>query len=95
MRLGEFRGSLPKKGENHKNILKHLGREAHFLLSHLRCPFLFLFFPVYGVFWLAPLSLGEETVQVLLMFYRFADNALTVGPLVSREKWWLGNAFAM
>jgi hypothetical protein len=39
--------------------------------------------------------LGEETVQVLLMFYRLVDNALVVDPLVSREKWWLGNALAM
>jgi hypothetical protein len=41
-----------------------------------------------GVFWLAPVSLGEETVQVLLMFYRLVD------PLFSQEKWWLDNVLA-
>jgi hypothetical protein len=37
-----------------------------------------------GVFWLAPVSLGE-TVQVLLMFYKLVDIAHPVDPLVPRD----------
>jgi hypothetical protein len=40
-------------------------------------------------------SLGEETVQVLLMFHRLVDNALAADLFVSREKWWLANALVV
>jgi hypothetical protein len=64
------------------------------LLSHI--PFSTLCFPFsLWRLWLALVSLGEETVQVLLMVYRLVDSAIAVDLFVSREKWWLANALAV